>query len=148
MQVTVSHKRTKNYGSILHRSTRTRIKASRVAAKIGEYLLYQHQVRCTRCTLNCTRAPWAGVSPGTTSMGAIAVVVALHYLPTLPALLILDQTAATTTTVRCTQATPHKGVVTTIWSSQNERCIRAISPCPHLHDYNIQRELEKRAPRP
>lgn len=147
MQATALRSMTRNSGSISRRYTRTRIRASKAEARTGESLLCRPQVRYTQHMPRYRCLPWTGASLDTIIMAATAVVVAHHCPQTLLVSLILDLTAVTTMVVRYTQATTNREAGTMIWSFQNERCIRLLSPHTHQHKDIIQRQYKKRASR-
>lgn len=112
----------RSFGSTSRLSIRTLTRASKVAARTGEFLPCLAPVRCIPHIRHCHWAPWIGTSPATTNMVVIAAAAVHHFHQMQPAAPTPDQTAATTTTHTCTPVIHHMEVVMMIWSSQNGRC--------------------------
>lgn len=146
-RATGSRKKIRSSGSISRRYTRTPIRASKVVARIGEYLPCPALVLCTRRMPRCKWAPWTGTSLAITSMAVIAAAAAHHFRRMLPAAPILGQIAATTTAHPCIPAIRLREAVTMTWSSRNGRCTDDHSPHAHQIDGNTRPRHKNRASR-
>jgi hypothetical protein len=125
IQATTYLKQTKSYGSTLHPCTRTPTKASKAAAKTGEYQPCPRQLPTHHRTRRCPMNPCIGATlDHTTKQAAIAAVVARRLLQTSA---VTAQNLRTTSTHRCRLVTQHRGLPTMTWSFPNGRCTELLS---------------------